>query len=96
MPYCIEEAVEHVQEKIAYVSRVEDILSWRGDVPVCFAFEGKTSSPDGVYENEEDDPAGDTASATVKATPIEETSKGDSSKDLGEPTREGYIGDKYQ
>ena len=86
MPHSVEEAVEHVQEKMADVAWVEDILSWRWDVTARFAFEGKTAAPDNIDENEEDDPARESSSTTIESTPVKECTETESTKDLEKPT----------
>lgn len=92
LPGGIEEAVEHVQEEVSDVARVEDVLLGGGDVTAGLEDKGESTTPDGVDEDEEDAPAGKAASATRESSPIEEGTEHKGAEDLGEPVKEVVEG----
>jgi len=98
LPCCIEEPVEHVQEEVCGVSRIEDVLLRRWDVSSGVLFEGIPSAPDDIDKDEEEDPAGDTSCATGEPAPVEENTEAEGTEDLSKPAQvsRGYRKVEYQ
>ena len=84
----IKEAVEHVEEEVSDVARIEDVLSGGRNVTADFEDKCKSSAPDGVDKDEEDAPTGDTAGTTWESRPIEECTEHEGSEDFRQPIAE--------